>query len=124
MVVLPTPGGPHKIMEGIFPFSMDVRKILPLPVRCSCPVSASKLAGRKRSDKGGRFMYQSYIRMFTTGRRVLEKEGYLPWLRFAGCHPGLLQWHTHMGRPLLKQHLLIFAGRFQEVYRLIHPRSL
>jgi len=52
MVVLPTPGGPHKIMEGILPCSMAVRRILPLPVRCCWPANPFSVGGRRRSAKG------------------------------------------------------------------------
>ena len=52
IVVLPVPGGPHKIMEGIFPFSMDLRNTLPAPVRCSCPTKSFKVCGRIRSANG------------------------------------------------------------------------
>ena len=52
MVVLPTPGGPHNIMEGIFPFSTAVLRILPLPVRWFCPINWSIVFGRNRSASG------------------------------------------------------------------------
>lgn len=52
MVVLPTPGGPHKIMLGTLPFSIAVRKMLPLPVRCCYPANSFKEDGRKRSANG------------------------------------------------------------------------
>src|SRR5690348_6002622 len=52
MVVLPVPGGPHRIIEGILPFSMAVRNTLPLPVRCSCPTKSSNVCGRIRSANG------------------------------------------------------------------------
>src|SRR4051812_1141212 len=52
MVVFPTPGGPHKIIEGNLPFSMAVRRILPFPVRCSCPTNSSSVVGRRRSANG------------------------------------------------------------------------
>jgi hypothetical protein len=34
IVVFPVPGGPQSIIEGIFPCSIAVRKMLPFPVRC------------------------------------------------------------------------------------------
>ncbi len=52
MVVLPTPGGPHKIMEGSLPLSIAVRRMLPLPVKCSWPFSSSSVVGRRRSANG------------------------------------------------------------------------
>ena len=52
MVVLPTPGGPHKIMEGSLPLSIAVRSMLPLPVKCSWPISSSSVVGRSRSASG------------------------------------------------------------------------
>jgi hypothetical protein len=60
MVVLPVPGGPQRIMEGILPFSMAVRRMLPLPARCSCPTSSSRVCGRIRSARGAEeFICQS-----------------------------------------------------------------
>lgn len=52
MVVFPVPGGPHRIMEGILPFSMAVRKMLFLPVRCTWPINSSSDDGRIRSASG------------------------------------------------------------------------
>src|SRR5436190_22791799 len=59
MVVLPTPGGPHKIIDGTTPWSIALRNILPFPVRCSCPVRSLREAGLSRSASGGgiRFYY-------------------------------------------------------------------
>ena len=51
-VVLPTPGGPHKMKDEIFPVSIMLRKIAPLPTRCSCPTYSSKLLGLMRSASG------------------------------------------------------------------------
>lgn len=53
MVVFPVPGGPHKIMDGILPFSIAVRRMLLLPVRCSWPINSSNDEGRIRSARGG-----------------------------------------------------------------------
>ena len=51
-VVLPTPGGPHKIMEAGRPASIILR-IMPFgPTRWSCPTYSSSVLGRKRSAKG------------------------------------------------------------------------
>lgn len=52
MVVFPTPGGPQRIMEGIRPCSITLRKMLPLPVRCSWPIKSSSVEGRSLSAKG------------------------------------------------------------------------
>jgi hypothetical protein len=52
MVVFPVPGAPQRIMDGILPCSMAVRKMLPLPVRCCCPTSSSNVDGLTRSAKG------------------------------------------------------------------------
>ena len=51
-VVLPTPGGPQKIMEEIWSFSISCRSILPGPSRCSCPTKCSRDAGLKRLARG------------------------------------------------------------------------
>jgi hypothetical protein len=52
MVVLPLPGGPQKIIEGIVAFSIAVRRMLPFPARCCCPASSSNVAGLILSDNG------------------------------------------------------------------------
>jgi len=39
-------------MEGILPFSMAVRKMLFLPVRCTWPIKSSSDDGRIRSASG------------------------------------------------------------------------
>src|SRR5438045_6540738 len=52
MVVFPVPGGPHRIIDGIFPCSMAVLRILPRPARCSCPTRSSRVRGRIRSARG------------------------------------------------------------------------
>src|SRR3954469_23512667 len=52
IVVLPVPGGPQRIMEGILPCSIAVRRMLPLPVRCSWPTRSSSVRGRIRSASG------------------------------------------------------------------------
>ena len=36
-VVLPTPGGPQKIIEKILSSAMSFLSIFPLPTRCCCP---------------------------------------------------------------------------------------
>ena len=51
-VVLPTPGGPQRIKEGIFPDSRALRRMASLPTRCSCPTYCSRFSGRSRSAKG------------------------------------------------------------------------
>lgn len=61
MVVLPVPGGPHKIMDGSLPCSMAVRKMLPLPVRCSWPANSSKVVGRNRSASGGKVVFTTKV---------------------------------------------------------------
>jgi hypothetical protein len=52
MVVLPVPGGPQKIMEGTELISIATRRMLPLPVRCSCPTNSDKVLGLIRSARG------------------------------------------------------------------------
>ena len=51
-VVLPTPGGPQKIIEVIRSLSMRRRSIFPCPKRCSCPTKSSSVRGRTRSASG------------------------------------------------------------------------
>ncbi len=61
-VVLPTPGGPQRIMEPVFAEpelaesaasrSIWTRSGLPGPTRCSWPLNSSRLCGRMRSASG------------------------------------------------------------------------
>ena len=52
MLVLPVPGGPHRIIEDSLP-AATIRPIAPSgPVRCSCPTTSSSVAGRSRSASG------------------------------------------------------------------------
>src|SRR3989344_5133352 len=44
-VVLPLPGGPHKMKEKSSFFSMATRSGLPPPTRCSCPTNSSSFCG-------------------------------------------------------------------------------
>src|SRR5690606_24697749 len=51
-VVLPTPGGPHRIIECSLPDSKASRSGLPGPSRWRCPATSSSDAGRRRSASG------------------------------------------------------------------------
>src|SRR3989338_616860 len=51
-VVLPHPGGPHKIIEVTLPLSSIFRIGAFLPTRCSCPTNSSKEEGRSCSARG------------------------------------------------------------------------
>src|SRR5688572_19971060 len=51
-VVLPEPGGPHRIIECGFPDSKATRSGLPGPSRCCCPTTSSMLCGRSASASG------------------------------------------------------------------------
>src|SRR5256885_16678704 len=52
-VVLPTPGGPHRIIECGLPESKARRRGLPGERRCSWPTNSSSDLGRKASASGG-----------------------------------------------------------------------
>ena len=52
MLVLPVPGGPHRIIEASLP-AATIRPIAPSgPVRCSWPTISSSDVGRSRSASG------------------------------------------------------------------------
>jgi len=51
-VVLPTPGGPHKIMDPESSCSICTRNGFPGPTRCSCPLNSSSVCGLIRSARG------------------------------------------------------------------------
>src|SRR5690554_2344100 len=51
-VVLPTPGGPQKMMEGIRPESIILRNTAPLPTRWVWPINSSRFRGRNLSANG------------------------------------------------------------------------
>ena len=55
MVVLPTPGGPHRIIEWGFPEIKAVASGLPSPNKCFCPTSSSTLLGLRASARGMNF---------------------------------------------------------------------
>src|SRR5690606_2026173 len=57
-VVLPTPGGPQKIIECSAPCSSAVRSGRPGPSRCCCPAYSSSVAGRMRAASG----YMGWVR--------------------------------------------------------------
>src|SRR5262245_33298409 len=52
-VVLPEPGGPHRIIECGLPDSNAVRSGLPGPSRCFWPTTSSSVRGRSFSASGG-----------------------------------------------------------------------
>ena len=51
-VVLPTPGGPQKIMEDTRSSSISCRSTLPLPSKWRCPANSSSVRGRIRVASG------------------------------------------------------------------------
>src|SRR3989344_6600507 len=51
-VVLPEPGGPHKIKEKRCFFSIASRNGLPFPTKCSCPTNSLRLLGRILDARG------------------------------------------------------------------------
>ena len=51
-VVLPTPGGPQRIIECSRPDSKATRSGLPGPSRCCWPITSSSVFGRSRSASG------------------------------------------------------------------------
>ena len=52
-VVLPTPGGPHKIIEWGLPEANARLRGLPLANRWVCPITSSIVLGRSASANGG-----------------------------------------------------------------------
>ena len=51
-VVLPTPGGPQRIIETIDLLSSINLIGLPLPIKCSCPKNPSRVSGLSLSASG------------------------------------------------------------------------
>ena len=51
-VVLPTPGGPHRMNEAIRFCSIIRRITAPSPTRCFCPIYSSNVCGRNLSANG------------------------------------------------------------------------
>ena len=51
-VVLPTPGGPHRIIECSLPEANATASGLPGASRCRCPITSSMVRGRRRSASG------------------------------------------------------------------------
>jgi hypothetical protein len=63
-------------MDGILPFSIAVRKMLFLPVRCVCPINSSSDEGRIRSARGTKefigqiseeYLNMKFLRIFCVG---------------------------------------------------------
>jgi hypothetical protein len=52
IVVLPEPGGPHRMIDGILSLSMASRSGLPLASNDDCPTISSRVRGRMRSARG------------------------------------------------------------------------
>ena len=52
IVVLPTPGGPHKMQLCGCPDSKATRKAMPSPKTCCCPITSPNARGRRRSARG------------------------------------------------------------------------
>ena len=52
MVVLPTPGGPHRIIECGLPAAKATASGLPGARRCRCPITSAIVFGRSRSASG------------------------------------------------------------------------
>ena len=50
--VLPIPGGPYKIIENIFLFSIKFLNTLPLPNKCFCPITSSIELGASFNANG------------------------------------------------------------------------
>ena len=51
-VVLPTPGGPHRMNDGTLPASTKRRNTPPGPTKWVCPTTSSNVRGLSRSAKG------------------------------------------------------------------------
>ena len=51
-VVLPTPGGPQKIIEATWSDSISRRSTFPGPIRCCWPTNSSSVSGRSRAASG------------------------------------------------------------------------
>src|SRR3989344_6328885 len=61
-VVLPEPGGPHKMNEKSSFFSMATRRGFSTPVKCSCPTNSSSFFGRILEANGSTLLlYQIHL---------------------------------------------------------------
>ena len=52
MVVLPTPGGPHRMQLCGWPDSNATRSAMPSPSKCCWPMTSPRFWGRRRSARG------------------------------------------------------------------------
>src|SRR5690606_7254063 len=64
-VVLPVPGGPHKISENTRPASMAFFSALPSPIKCCWPAYSARLRGRIRAANGRKSSAKSNGNEFT-----------------------------------------------------------
>src|SRR5690606_6111007 len=91
--VLPTPGGPHRIIEWGLPLSKASRNGLPGPMRCDCPITSSRVVGRKASASGavGRMVKRSDMGGAGALRRLPDHvdAGRGREIEFAGRHVGV-----------------------------------
>ena len=78
MVVLPVPGGPHRITDDSRSASMRTRSGLPEPSRCCWPTTSSSDRGRSRAASGARRARRSS----TAGA---EQVGHRPMVRRPGA---------------------------------------
>ena len=75
-VVLPTPGGPQKIIDGISSDSMMRRSTFPGPSRCFCPANSSSVSGRRRAASGwgaARSNMLVCLSIFRSSRQFFQK---------------------------------------------------
>ena len=77
-VVFPTPGGPQRMKDEIFPPSIIRRSTAPGPTRCSCPMYSSKFLGLSLSARGCNINYlflliQIYLFWTVFARKETER---------------------------------------------------
>ena len=100
-MVLPVPGGPHRMAEVSRSDSMRARSGAPGPTRCCWPTISSRVRGRIRAASGARADSRSAAAPekrsspATTGRSVLRREG--PEAELARARPGA----TGLGAPVI-----------------------
>src|SRR6185503_10299142 len=88
-VVLPDPGGPHRIIECGLPDSKATRSGLPGPSRCFWPTTSSSVRGRRRSASGAAG--------WTEPNKSFPKHVHSLWRREAECACIELRIALHVG---------------------------
>ena len=80
-VVLPTPGGPQKIIDEMLSDSISRLSTLPGPRRCRCPTNSSSVCGLSRAASGwfASFSLEKKLCCMVTSETAVSVDGGAMW---------------------------------------------